>query len=106
MKRAVENLEALSSSLEKRYLARTNEMKIEKEMKEMRLNIKTESDNINKAEMKEQKIPNGSIGPSKISNGINEGKYTLVLYYTKQGLSVNFLFQIVNEGIMLIFQIL
>ena len=85
MKRAVENLEALSSSLEKRYLARTNEMKIEKEMKEMRLNIETKSDNINKAEMKEQKIPNGSIGPSKISNGINEGKYTLVLYYTKQG---------------------
>ena len=54
-------------------------MKIEKEMKEMRLNIKSESDNINKEDMKELKIPNGSNGPSKISNGIDEGKYILVL---------------------------
>ena len=54
-------------------------MKIEKEMKEMKLNIKSESDNINKKDMKEQKIPNGSIGPSKISNRIDEGKYILVL---------------------------
>ena len=54
-------------------------MKIEKEMKEMKLNIKSESDNINKKDMKEQKIPNGSFGPSKISNRIDEGKYILVL---------------------------
>ena len=54
-------------------------MKIEKEMKEMKLNIKSESDNIIKEDVKEQKIPNGSIGPSKISNRIDEGKYILVL---------------------------
>ena len=52
-------------------------MKIEKEMKEMRLNIKTEGDNMNKEDTKEQKIPNGSIGPSKISNRIDRGKYIL-----------------------------
>ena len=52
-------------------------MKIEKEMKEMRLNIKSEGDNMNKEDTKEQKIPNGSIGPSKISNRIDRGKYIL-----------------------------
>ena len=51
-------------------------------MKEMRLNIKSESDNINKEDMKELKIPNGSNGPSKISNRIDEGKYILVLLKT------------------------
>ena len=50
-------------------------MKIEKEMKELRMNdLRSEDVNINRNDNKEQKLPNGILAPKKSSNNV-EGKH-------------------------------
>ena len=78
VKRAMEYAETLSSNLEKRYLDRMNEIKIEKEMKEMRLKeTNVENDRFN-ADSKGDKLQNSALSTAKDIYKTEEG--TLIKY--------------------------
>ena len=88
VKRAMEYAETLSSNLEKRYLDRMNEIKIEKEMKEMRLkDTNVENDRFN-ADSKGDKLQNSALSTAKDIYKTEEG--TLIKYVVYDCLTLYF----------------
>ena len=80
LKRAIENAEILRVGLEKRYLDSANEMKIEKEMKELRIkNMKNDNFSNLTSNSKTENLQNGSHSTIQPNDNVNGG--TLVLKF-------------------------
>ena len=78
LKRAIENAEILRVGLEKRYLDRTNEMKIEKEMKELRIkNMKNDNFSNLNPNSKKENLQNGSLSTIHPNDNVNGGMLVL-----------------------------
>ena len=74
LKRAIENAEILRVGLEKRYLDRTNEMKIEKEMKELRIkNMKNDNSCNLISNSKTENLQNGLLSTTQSNDNIIGG---------------------------------